>query len=230
LGEDMNNEEIMKLLNYDPLYEAEKVTGKSYKEDEITSKVGFINMGCNNRKKETALKEIKDTYFNIPVQECVEIFQNYGYKSIYVDTHDGEYGLDIFYVMYNKDIYSIVTFDSFIGNKINSGEMYINVDFGSDENMKYLWKIPCSSSPLKSYKFGRSIHLDIREGAITKLKSILTNGNPIKNINENVWYWGVPYWINEKSEISRQEYVYNYLKTLPSYVFNTYMIKNSLVI
>jgi hypothetical protein len=51
---------LEKLLKYDSLAEAEKVTGKSYKDDKITAHLGFIGILQNNIKKENALLLLDD--------------------------------------------------------------------------------------------------------------------------------------------------------------------------
>jgi hypothetical protein len=72
-------QELSKLLEYDSLAEAEKITGKSYKESEGTSFLGLGLMMANNKKKNKILKENKDSTFSNTVEDYINIIQSIGF-------------------------------------------------------------------------------------------------------------------------------------------------------
>jgi len=67
----MDSNLMDKILNFDGLSVAEKITGKSYKEDEKTSMLGFGLSLENNKLKDKMLKSISDSAFHTSL---------YGYK------------------------------------------------------------------------------------------------------------------------------------------------------
>jgi len=60
-------------MSFDPLYEAEKLTGKSYKEDKGTESLGFLMALEHNEKKRDMLKAMNDTYMCIPYPKAIDI-------------------------------------------------------------------------------------------------------------------------------------------------------------
>ncbi len=71
------------ILNYDPLLEAEKLTGKSYKEDDQTSALGLLMHMEHGRRKREELALRGDTYWGMPYAEAMDIFLGQGFVPVW---------------------------------------------------------------------------------------------------------------------------------------------------
>lgn len=86
------NEAVAAALRYDPLAEAEKLTGQSYKESEGTSMLGFA-MRLEHAKNKRALLEFTgDTYFGIPWTDFKAMLPKLGFKILFVEPFLDERG------------------------------------------------------------------------------------------------------------------------------------------
>jgi hypothetical protein len=84
--------EFDSLLSYDPLLEAEAVTGKSYKEDDGTSALGlFLHMEHSARKRDELMVR-QDTYYGIPFTEAVDVALDIGFKPVWTHAGRSHYG------------------------------------------------------------------------------------------------------------------------------------------
>jgi hypothetical protein len=83
------SDEIADLLRVDPLAEAERATGRSYKEDEATSELGFLlHLGHVERKK-AALKAAGDSYFSMDLADTLGLYAGLGVLEVLVDEFEG---------------------------------------------------------------------------------------------------------------------------------------------
>lgn len=84
--------EFERILHFDPLLEAEKVTGKSYKEDDETRGLGFLLFQESARQKQEELALRGDFYRNIPFLEAVDIARDAGFKVVWAHSGLSHYG------------------------------------------------------------------------------------------------------------------------------------------
>lgn len=84
--------EFEDLLHYDPLWEAEKITGKSYKDDEATNALGFLLLQSHASKKREELALRGDFYRDIPFTEAVDIARDMGFEPVWAHIGTSEYG------------------------------------------------------------------------------------------------------------------------------------------
>lgn len=70
------------LLDTDPLLEAEKITGKSYKESEATTALGFLILQQLSADKEKILGSNSDTTLSMKTEEWEEVIEKIGFKEI----------------------------------------------------------------------------------------------------------------------------------------------------
>lgn len=125
--------ELSQLLEYDSLNEAEKVTGKSYKEDNATGFLGMMLAIQNGEVKNAALKAQGDStllntlsdYLTIIKAEGFEVvltipFQRAGYKETdpLID--------EKWYVAFHKADSILLVFETYRGKSINGGNFYYN--------------------------------------------------------------------------------------------------------
>ncbi len=74
----MGNDPLDKILETHGLTEAEKITGKSYKKDDETMKLGFMLHMLAGEQKKRALTERGDSHYNHPYQDHLDLIENYG--------------------------------------------------------------------------------------------------------------------------------------------------------
>lgn len=90
----MNN--IDDLLKFDPLAEAEKLTGKSYKTDSGTEALGFLMHIQHNERKNAALEVMQDTSFSRDMEWMRGFMEREGFELahkhdfVYVDKYFNE--------------------------------------------------------------------------------------------------------------------------------------------
>ncbi len=66
-----HNKEILASLAVDPLAMAERITGKSYKDDESTSGLGMLLSLQHNRNKRDLLEFMGDTHYGISAKDTI---------------------------------------------------------------------------------------------------------------------------------------------------------------
>lgn len=122
------------LLKYDPLLEAEKITGKSYKEDKATSFLGMRLASAKNIAKNQALKELGDTYWAMSWDEFKEkiLGSVFKFKEVYkqeFQNKKGEYDEEV--VFYDATRGIIIHADSYSSkSSVNGANAYYQIDFG----------------------------------------------------------------------------------------------------
>jgi hypothetical protein len=77
-----DSDPIQVLLNTDPLLEAEKLTGKSYKDDDETMRLGFGLHMINSQMKQDALSKVNDTHWSITWLDFSQILADEGFERV----------------------------------------------------------------------------------------------------------------------------------------------------
>lgn len=80
------------ILNYDPLLEAERATGLSYKEDPGTSALGFLLHQEHNERLRDELMLRQDTYWGMPYEDAVDVVLSQGFTPVWAWQGIGRYG------------------------------------------------------------------------------------------------------------------------------------------
>jgi len=86
-------DEFDALLNLDPLLEAEKVTGKSYKEDGATSALGFLFLQAKARQVRDELALRDDTHRGCAYADAYRIIEEEGFTHLHRATKDVGYAI-----------------------------------------------------------------------------------------------------------------------------------------
>lgn len=118
-------ENIDRLLRTDPLSDAEKLTGQSYKDDEQTMVLGFGLAMLHNQVKEAALRSASDSYFNMTFAEQMDLFLDMGFEEVYRETFAGRYGEDTYVILWHADGI-LATCESHDGTHRNDAKVYYN--------------------------------------------------------------------------------------------------------
>jgi len=77
------DEEIDKTLHFNPLAEAEEITGKSYKNNEFTSMLGFMMAMEHNEKKTSLLEFFNDSTLSMNILDYIKIVEELGQQIEY---------------------------------------------------------------------------------------------------------------------------------------------------
>jgi len=132
-----NHDQIVEMLNYDPLAEAERLTGHSYKEDGGTSALGLvIGLEANKRKAEV-LEFARDTYFGISPGDTLKRLHEEGFVVLATeeftdalsDYHRGQ--VDRWYILFDAQRGLLVWLETYGSieepqSRINSIKLYFN--------------------------------------------------------------------------------------------------------
>lgn len=103
-----------KLINTDSLAEAEKITGKSYKEDETTNFIGLALQIEKNNKLKEILNSLDDTTFSNTESDYIRKITNFGFESAlelpFINDNDITERLHIFF---HPRLAILLIFDTF---------------------------------------------------------------------------------------------------------------------
>jgi hypothetical protein len=130
----MNPEQTRKVLNFDPLYFAERATGHSYKEDESTMGLGFLMHLRHTAEKSAMLEGVDDTTMRTKLVDYLRIAKEIGFVMVFEqdivvpeelreDYDDGR--KDRHYIMWHPQHSILLVFDSYSNNTtVNGGNFY----------------------------------------------------------------------------------------------------------
>jgi len=118
------------LLKFDALNTAEKITGKSYKEDKETELLGLALHIGHAEEKKSRLMESCDTYFGQSIENYLSVVYELGFKAAYTEEippkKDEDRLSDAYFIFYHPEGI-ILEFDSYWGMKsVNGGRFFYN--------------------------------------------------------------------------------------------------------
>jgi hypothetical protein len=119
---------IKKEQNFDSLSEAEKITGKSYKEDETTSWLGLAMHLDHVKRMESLMNSTNDTKFSEKTENYISKVTEFGFEEVYRESFidiKWDNKQECFYVFWHKEYSILLCFDTFKGNR-NGGNFYYN--------------------------------------------------------------------------------------------------------
>lgn len=160
------------MLAFDPLAEAEKMTGASYKEDEETLRAGMALHLLHNGFKKQALQAAGDTYWGITPADALSAMEAAGFVLVHSEPV-GDTG-DVQRILVHPDGL-LIDFDSYYADTtINSGSVYYQwrpaVD-GPDR-----WEFTASGGFSRTDESVWIGYHDIREGLFRKIQRLRENG------------------------------------------------------
>lgn len=131
------------MLSFDPLAEAENITGKSYKEDEETKLLGLALHLRHAQLKKTELSLRDDTYYGMTMEDYLRVLGDLGFEKVHEapSERDG----DIDYLFWHSTDHLLLTTDTY-GKTVNAATVYFNCRFPNIEAMRNL--------PLSGYLVG----------------------------------------------------------------------------
>lgn len=173
MSSDISDDRVRRLLEYDPLLEAEsesQVTGVD------ADAIGLFNVHANAAAKQEALSKRRDTFWSCPIDYFREILKIEGFWLIDKTGVQGDE--EQFYWQPEDGILLHSSQHGETDPHLDAASLYFNclVPFGK---WKELRGVPCSSAPVKlstGDEFTCRYTLDGREGMRFKLRKLRTYG------------------------------------------------------
>lgn len=138
---------IAKLLKIDPLAEAEKITGVSYKGSDVTSFLGMGIMHAKNKDVDSLLAMTNDSTFSMKVTDYLDVVKEEGFEivlelsSVVTLDYQGkslpesEYEHVKLFVLWHDRDGLLLAFDT-CGESVNGGHVYYNIMLHEDERAR----------------------------------------------------------------------------------------------
>lgn len=121
---------LFDLMKVDPLAEAEKITGQSYKDDNGTMSLGFAMHMLHNDRVRAAAEASGDTHYNSTFEQALAVFLDLDFDVVLEDHFEGSNGAqETYLVLWNEDGV-LGTLESHEGTRMNSAKIYYNVMSG----------------------------------------------------------------------------------------------------
>lgn len=131
------NKEIEQALKFDSLSEAEKVTGKSYKENQYTGMLGMLLQMEHSEIMKNLMDSTDDTNFSESESEYLRKVTDFGFKTLvkipFFSTSSEQE--ENFYIMFHYDYSILLYWDTFNGNR-NGGKFCYNWSFKNIEDKR----------------------------------------------------------------------------------------------
>lgn len=130
-------ENLKEILEFDGLYEAEKLTGKSYKTDKLTESIGILASIENSQSKNEILKANNDSNRDTTITEMIRYMEELGFTKLYSKTINYKERNELYekvtqYYYWNYKKFVLAVFESYPPYNsddygINSAKMYYAV-------------------------------------------------------------------------------------------------------
>lgn len=216
----MKDEDLLNFLQTDPILEAEKSTGKSYKESKLTDALGVINFFEYNEKKERILHDLDDTSYSCSIKDYKRIIEDLGFQKVleipfsYIDYWNNQAN-EVYYIHYKQGM--ILSWDTYQKHR-NSANLYFNW-IANDQ--KHPWgklRISGGLTELVDNKLALIGDLDAREAIRFNLKTLETEG-----VFLDPWVKRPFLWLLHHGDTHQKDYNYESInkeriQMLPDYV------------
>lgn len=122
--------DILDQIKFDAFYEAEKITGKSYKTDEATSNLGLALSRKHAKQTKEILAHIGDTHFQSKWQDFLLILEGEEFEILYRQTN----GVDEHIIAYHPEhmLLSADSYTSLDKQNLNAVKLYFNREVEED--------------------------------------------------------------------------------------------------
>lgn len=178
------------LLKFDPLVHAETLTGKSYKDDESTSALGFALHLEHTQRKRDELSLRDDTHYGSPFWNTLRIFNDLGFEAVHghlFPSSTQAHASDRFVLLWRPDGV-LGTLESY-GDATNNAKIYYN--WRVNENVENRYAL-LSSGHWVDEQTWTGDH-DAREGLRHTLSRLEATGTFLPFWVERPWLWLLDY-------------------------------------
>lgn len=182
-----------RLINYDPLLEAEKITGNDYREDRDTQILSMLLLQEASKDKRALLGELGDTHDHMSFDEVLQIFRDQGFVPVQETSYTSYGDSQERQVVMWSDEGILAVANSFRGN-VNSSSIYFNWR-ANDEDPYYHGDLPLSGGYIhealdrepQEYIFAGKI--DTRNGLANTLGKLRSHGRFLEEWEQRPHLW-----------------------------------------
>lgn len=201
------DKKIEKLLNTDALSEAEKITGKSYKEDKLTEAIGLSNHIALGKEKEKLLKSVGDSTSQNTELDYLKIVEGIGFKSLLIEPFTNKDNIEErLHIMWHYEHSILLVFDTHTWGddgswakagrsvpppSINGGSFYYN--WKPNGELSYFNGLSSGGYVEEEGNFVWSGSHDCREAIVFNINNLSKNGSFIENWVECPFLWLLHY-------------------------------------
>lgn len=178
-------------LSYDPLAEAERITGSSYKDDESTAFLGMMLAMEHSRSKSEIMRATNDTCHNNTLGENIAVIEGMGFQLLqsapFTSVCGERTSEEKWFIYWKEGI--LVFFDTFHGS-LNSGHAYFNLSqFPTPDNRQSLQGFSGGYAHTPDGNIVSFGSIDIREGFHYRLNSYKERGTFLTEWVEQPFLW-----------------------------------------
>lgn len=209
------------MLKMDPLAEAEKITGNSYKEDSATARLGF---GMHLRHRQQVREELTlrgDTHYGSSWADTLRIFADLGFEVVHEHQFAGSYAdrIETFIVLWREDGV-LAKAETFGSTGRNTADVFYN--WRPNDDVQSTWEYT-SSGGLHgpSYDRGEKLWIgnhDVREAMRHKLSRLESNGRFVTPWVERPFLWLLDYSQSKVKDYDYRVITEQVITTLPEHI------------
>lgn len=122
--------EIITIMNVDPLAVAEEFTKESYKTSKNTSMWGMSLQLKKNEILQNLFEKVNDVYYGMPVDKYLEVLTSNNFEIVLHDEFQTkDHPLEHYYILFNYNLGILISFDTYSHGTdvhVNGGSMYYN--------------------------------------------------------------------------------------------------------
>lgn len=204
--------DLESLMRTDPLAEAEKVTGKSYKEDEATSALGFLLHLANVEAKQRAAAASDDTHYSSSLEDTLRIYRELGFTELLLDRFEGSDGApETYRILWHEDGI-LATVESYQTTHRNNTKIWYNVRFPDGAG----WPVTSSGQYLDDHVWVGD-H-DMREGMRVKLAGLRGAGTFLPVWRKRPFLWLLTYMDSKVEGYDHKAITEERISRLPEHV------------
>jgi hypothetical protein len=178
--------DIGELLRFDPLAQAERITGNEYKTDDETAHLGMGIALLHNQRKNAALAASDDSHYGITFDGMVALMGRLGFDVVLTRTFAGRDAAETSLVLWHPDGI-LGTLESYHGDHLNTAKVYYNVR-PHDEFLP--WSVTSSGQHRLGVWAGDH---DAREGIRYNLDALREHGDFLSPWVARPWLWFLNY-------------------------------------
>jgi hypothetical protein len=179
----ISQEELDKLLKYDALHDAEKMTGgDSADPKSIAHHLGIQNFFENKEKKKEALHALDDTTYHEPLSRYLRIAREIGFEVALEVPFKGSMGLETFYVLWRRGV--LLYFDTYDRRtQLNGGSFWYNWE--PAQGLQEAWRYTSSGGYARHGESRVWVgHHDCREALRHHISQLEVHGKFLENWEE----------------------------------------------
>jgi hypothetical protein len=211
---------ISEILAVDALDLAEKITGKSCKDDKDTVALGFLMHVSATRHKQELLKEADDTCLSNETVNYLRIVQEEGFIRVLHENFMGNETMETFFVYWHPEGI-LLCFDTYGGVNINGGNFYYNwLPSGKIEDVP--WRITSSGGYTEFDINGKCWvwigHHDCREALRFHIRQLRQHGTFLNPWVKQPFLWLLSYGDTKQEGYSYEAITRSRIEKLPDYV------------